>query len=413
MTEPIRLLHFADLHIGVKNYGKLDQRTGINSRVLDFLRRMEEMIEYAEVHDVDIAICAGDVFHSRRPTPTHQREFAWRLLDLAKLCPVVLLVGNHDMPTMLEKATSIEIFDTLDVPNVIVGDAYALHHIETKRGPVQVATAPYPHRARLLEGESVSGASIAKLDAELQTRVSRIIEDKLAEEARQSAAPRVLTGHFTVHGAKFGSERAIMAGHDAVVAPGVLARSVWDYVALGHIHKHQNLTRGQSDAPPVVYAGSLERVDFGEEHDDKGFCWVELARDATTWEFVMVNARVFQTVRVDAREVDEPTEYVLEWIDTHLKGKVVRLIIRLSLANETLLREREIRAALRDVGVHYVAAIQKQVERPARIAWEGDAPEAMAPIELLAHYLDSKETPPEHKKQLLEYAEALFGDTLL
>ncbi len=47
---------------------------------------------------------------------------------------------------------------------------------------------------------------------------------------------------------------------------------------MGHIHKHQNLTRDREEAPPVIYSGSMERIDFGEEGDPKGFCWVELDR---------------------------------------------------------------------------------------------------------------------------------------
>ncbi|MBN1965584.1 MAG: metallophosphoesterase, partial [Anaerolineae bacterium] len=146
MSEPIRLLHFADVHIGMENYGRTDPNTGLSSRVVDFLRRMDEMIAYARDHDVDLVIFAGDAFKSRNPTPTFQREFAWRVQDLAKMCPVVLLVGNHDLPTIEKRASSIEIYETLSVPNTYVGRDYGLKTFDTKRGPVLVGTAPYPVR---------------------------------------------------------------------------------------------------------------------------------------------------------------------------------------------------------------------------------------------------------------------------
>ncbi len=76
MTEPIRVLHFADVHIGMENYGKTDPETGLSSRVRDFLRRMDEMIDFAREHDVDLTIFAGDAFKTRSPNPTYQREFA-------------------------------------------------------------------------------------------------------------------------------------------------------------------------------------------------------------------------------------------------------------------------------------------------------------------------------------------------
>ena len=118
MSDPIRMLHFADTHIGVENYGAIDPATGISSRVLDFLRRIDDLIDFAGENDADLAIFAGDAFKSRYPSPTHQREFARRIKRLAEICPVVLVVGNHDRPAMVQKASSVEIFHTLDVPNV-------------------------------------------------------------------------------------------------------------------------------------------------------------------------------------------------------------------------------------------------------------------------------------------------------
>ena len=42
MASKMKILHFADLHVGMENYGKLDPRTGINRRVLDFLHRFDD-----------------------------------------------------------------------------------------------------------------------------------------------------------------------------------------------------------------------------------------------------------------------------------------------------------------------------------------------------------------------------------
>ncbi|HLY28850.1 MAG TPA: exonuclease subunit SbcD, partial [Aggregatilineales bacterium] len=207
----IRMLHFADVHIGMENYGRTEPSTGLSSRVVDFLRRMDEMVEYARENDVDMVVFAGDAFKNRQPNPTFQREFAWRVRDLCDTCPVVLLVGNHDLPTSLARASSIEIYQTLNVPNVVVGDTYELHQLDTKSGPVQVATAPYPTRARLLDGGNSEKHSmtLAQVDQELQVALQTILGE-LARRAAASEAPRVLTGHFTITGATYGSERGVM-----------------------------------------------------------------------------------------------------------------------------------------------------------------------------------------------------------
>src|SRR3972149_134939 len=111
MSEPIRLLHFADIHIGIENYGHIDSATGVNSRVLDFLRRVDEVIDYGLARDVDVVIFAGDAFKTRDPSPTLQREFARRVKRVVDAgVPIILLVGNPDLPAMEKKASSIDIY---------------------------------------------------------------------------------------------------------------------------------------------------------------------------------------------------------------------------------------------------------------------------------------------------------------
>ena len=215
---PIRVLHFADVHIGMENYGRTDPETGLSSRVRDFIRRMNEMIDFARENDVDLAIFAGDAFKTRNPNPTYQREFAWCVRDLTALAPLVMLVGNHDLPPTTLKASSIEIYDTLAVPNVWLADTYENKVIETKRGSVVVGAAPYPIRSRLLEEVETGGLTIAETDHMLQREMSAILNN-LAADADQYEFPRVLTGHFTVNGARFGSERGSMLGRDIEVLP--------------------------------------------------------------------------------------------------------------------------------------------------------------------------------------------------
>ena len=407
MTEPIRVLHFADTHIGMENYGKTDPQTGLSSRVVDFLHRMDDMCEYAREHDVDLVIFAGDAFKTRSPNPTYQREFAHRIRDLSHLAPVVMLIGNHDLPPTMLKASSIEIYDTLDVPNVWVAGEYDVRVVETKRGPVAVGTAPYPIRSRLLEDENVAGMTIAQTDALLQETLTQVIDD-LSAQADTYDMPRLLTGHFTVNGAAVGSERNIMLGRDVAVLLSSVADPRWDYVALGHVHKHQNLTRGQKGVPPVVYSGSIERIDFGEEGDPKGFCWMELSRGDTNWEFVPLDARPFVTLRADLRNSANPTEKVLKQIAKHdLNGAVVRLLLDLSPESEPRLNENTLREELKRAGVYQIAVIRKDVEQAVR-AKLGASPEGLTNVELLERYLMSKEIPEARREELMAAAQAIF-----
>ncbi len=414
MMQAIRLLHIADIHIGMENYGRTDPQTGLNQRVMDFLRRLSDAVDYALDHEIDVVIFAGDAYKTRDPNPTFQREFARRMKRLADAgIPVVMLVGNHDLPAVAQRATSISIFSTLDVPNTTVGDREKLWQITCRRGqPLQVATVPYPLKSGLLADEESRGKSIAEVDALMQQALAENIRGLAVEARQQPDIPAVLTGHFSVQEASQGSERNIMIGRDVAVARSVLADPAWDYVALGHIHKHQSLN---GDAhPPVIYSGSIERIDFGEEREPKGWVVATVERGRADWQYVTHYrrpARPFVTIAVDVRgEEGDPTPAVLAAIaQRDLTDAVVRVSLRLRAEQETLLQEREVLRALHAAS-YFVAGIGKDVERAERQRLGAVSVESLAPQELLARFFEVKGVPPERAARLLQAAEEVMAE---
>nr|MCU0466246.1 exonuclease SbcCD subunit D [Anaerolineae bacterium] len=302
----------------------------------------------------------------------------------------------------------IDIYDTLRVPNVWVAGDYEGRVIPTQRGDVFVAAAPYPVRQRLLEMEESAGKTIGQVDELLQRELGHLL-DKLADEADSHGdMPRLLTGHFTVGGAVVGSERQIMLGRDIAVNLGDLADPRWDYVALGHIHKHQNLTHGREGVPPVVYAGSIERIDFGEEHDPKGCCYVELERGKARWEYIQLAARDFVTVWADLRQSENPTQDAADAIKRHrLRDAIVRMNVQLNQEQESAFNEPLLREVFRQAGVFHLAAIRKEVESAARSRL-GVSPEGLTHAELLERYLISRDVPAAQRERLLREAEAFL-----
>ena len=401
----IRILHTADLHIGMENYGRLDPETGLNGRVMDFLRRLSEVVDYALENGIDLVLFAGDAYKNRDPNSTYRREFARRIKRLADHgVPVVLLVGNHDLPSQDRRASSVEIFRTLEVPNILVAHRDHLHRIQTRRGEtLQVATVPYPVRNRLLARDEYKERTIAELD--------NLVQELVAENIRALAAqvdpslPAVLVGHFSVSEAKFGSERTVMLGRDVVVLKSVLADPAWDYVALGHIHRHQELNRGER--PPIVYPGSLERIDFGEEKEAKGFVVATVRRGETEWQFHPVAARRFVTIRVDVRAEADPLAAVLAAIGSHdVDDAIVRVQVQALPEQAGMLRDVEMRRSL--AGAYFVAGINVEIERTYRHRLSGESPEGLSPAELLARYLESKGTPAPRIALLMQYADEIL-----
>ena len=411
----MRILHFADLHIGVENYGRVDPQTGLSTRLTDFLQTFDEVVDYALDNRVDLVLFCGDAYKSRDPSQTHQREFAKRVARLSNAgIPVFLLVGNHDTPHVIGRATALEIFPTLDVPNVYIGDSLATYRVQTADGPVQIVAVPWIRRSAFLARDEARGLTPDQVNEAIQERLARLIRAQ-ADDLDKNI-PAVLAGHVSVSDAVTSSEQSMMLGRDHVLLKSNVALPEFDYVALGHIHRHQKL----SEEPLVVYSGSLQRIDFGEEKDEKGFCVVELEPSPSAerpagsrqrdFQFHPVNARKFLTVSVNIRagEID-PTGAAVQEISRHnTEGAIVRLQIKLPAELEGHLRDGEIRSALESA--HFVASVSKEVTSQPRTRLGEAYSKGLDPKEALRLYLESRSVPRDRAEVLMRHAQALMAE---
>ena len=91
----VKILHFADAHIDMANYGRHDPETGLPLRVLDFLKSLDTIIDAAIDERVDMVLFAGDAYKDRTPAPTFQREWGKRIMRLSRAgIPTLLLFKN-------------------------------------------------------------------------------------------------------------------------------------------------------------------------------------------------------------------------------------------------------------------------------------------------------------------------------
>ena len=406
----MRVLHFSDLHIGVENYGRTDPETGLSTRLGDFLDSLDQVVEFALNEGVDLVLLAGDAYKGRDPTQTHQREFAKRLNRLSQAqIPTFLLVGNHDLPAASSRATAVDIFPTLEVANVYVGNNLQNYHVATPSGPLQILAVPWPRRSGILSREDSRGMSIEQVRKALEDRLTEGIERTASE--LDPNVPAILTGHVTVNGATVGTERSMMLGQDHVLLVSALDCPQVEYVALGHIHKHQIL---RADPPMVVYSGSLQRVDFSEEGDEKGFCIIDLdplapqGQRMTNFEFHKLEARPFITVDVSVEPQDvDPTATVVRAIARKdIADSVVRVRIALAAETEPHLRETEIRAALEPA--HFIASISREVAGARRTRISATEGEDLQPMQALGLYLDSRNIEGDRRNQIMTKAEELI-----
>src|SRR5438046_859124 len=168
----MKLLHFADLHLGVENYGRTDPATGLSSRLGDFLRTFDEVVDDGIRERVDAVLFAGDAYKTRDPNPTVQRAFAQRILRLSRAgVPTVLLVGNHDLPNVVTRATSVDIYEALAVERVRVCRRIERFTVETAAGPLQVVGLPWVTRSALLAREDYQAASMDEIARRLRESI--------------------------------------------------------------------------------------------------------------------------------------------------------------------------------------------------------------------------------------------------
>ena len=408
----MKILHFADFHLGVESYGHIDPTTGLSSRLHDFLSALDHVVDYARQNKVDLVLFCGDAYKSREPSQTQQREFAKRINRLSTSgIPIFLLIGNHDLPNAIGRATSTEIFDTLAIKNVYVSNRPDIYRIPTNSGTIQIASLPWLRRSTLLSKEETKNLDFEHINQRLQQVLTNIIAANIPK--LDPELPAILAAHVWVSSAQVGSERSMTIGQEHMLLLSNVANPAFNYIALGHIHKHQVLSHN----PPVVYPGSLERLDFSEEEDNKGFYIVEIEPDKETgkrrvsFDFHQVTGRRFLSINIDIESADtEPTATVLRAIteqEERVRDAIVRLNISLPAETQGQLRDNDIRDMLKET---YYFTIAKDIQRETRLRLGKWTAEEILPLDALKAYIESKKVSPERATLLLEYGEKLIQE---
>ena len=405
------IIHTADIHIGVENYSRPDPKTRTSSRLQDFLRSLDELVDYSIDNEADLVLICGDVYKSRNPTQTHQREFIKRISRLAREgIKVFLLAGNHDSPNVPGPATTLDIFPTLDIENVQIANELNTQIVQTRNGSIQIISLPWIRKGDFMSLEKYNQLSNEKFNSAIE---EKLIEDLDKEIANlDSSMPSILASHVSVDLAKTSSEKSMTLGKDYLLPTNFLANPKLDYVALGHIHRHQIL----NDDPPVVYSGSLERIDFGEEKDSKGFCVIDISTSPdkknrlNSYKFVEVNARRFKTIQIKIEENDgSPNEKIVAEIEKHdIYETIAQVIIEVSSSRYSEISDRKIRDSLSEA--NFVAAIRKNVITESKNRLGKELHESIPAIEALETYLKERNIGEEKIRLLLEKGQNLISE---
>ena len=398
----IRFIHTADVHFGVENYGKIDPKTGIHTRLLDFEQAFNACIDSAIEQKVDFFLFSGDAYKTPHPSQTQQRLLMRCFMRLyqAKI-PAVIVVGNHDHPLSFGKTHALNIFRELPVDGFHVVDTPGLISLTTQHGPINIVGIPWPTRNTI----SMATPHLTRSAQEITELISRAVATIITDYANKldPAVPAVLAGHLTVSNGIFsGSEKRAIYGRDPMLLPSQLAIPPFDYVALGHLHRYQNLN--PNGYPAVVYSGSIERVDFGERNEEKGFCLVTIQeKGKTEHTFIKTPSRPFVQVDVTLNAGESQTEQVLAALGQEtLDESVIKIIYRVPDGKRDAVDRKQLEAAC--ARAHHIAGIYPVHAPPTRMSRAGVLKQKTDLKTLLELYFASKDTAKDRSSVLTEKA---------
>jgi exonuclease SbcD len=278
----MKILHTADWHLG--------DRLGRIDRTDDLRRAVERVAVYCKQERVDVLLVAGDLFSelarpdSLRETIRHWQDVFREFLETGGT--VLTLTGNHDnenfcqtlVHAMTLAAPSVgKPGDTIPPGRLYLAADPTFVRLQDRLGgfDVQFVLMPYPTPSRFLKGEGgLKYGSPDEKNVMLVKAWSDALREIRAHPKYDLQAPAVLGAHVHVHGSAIGPSLFRLTEQEDVVVEGSELPQQFDYVALGHIHKPQFL-----GAPHVRYCGSIERMDLGEQADQKGVVIVEIGPD--------------------------------------------------------------------------------------------------------------------------------------
>lgn len=358
----MKFFHLADLHIGFP--------LKANEKNFDYAKQLNFIIEKAKEFHIDAMVIAGDVFHMRDPDVTSQRLFAKFIKDVAlNGIEVLIVTGNHEGSPFRERNVHLDIYKELPLNFMHISK---LPEVYTIKG-VNFITLPYPFKTNLLSKDEYRGKSEEEVLNELNAKLLLTLDSLLSNIKNHYM--NILVAHLPVSEGKQGSEMYVNFAKENPLSIEELDRENISYFALGHLHKTQIL-QSRKFNHMFVYPGSLDRVDFGEEQDKKGFYFVNT--ENTSPQFIEnPYARAFYTIEIDSDASFDEIEV------EKVKRSITRIVINGDLENEAHLRDTI--EFLRRESVAFTGVVDN---RMLKTVTRDAIYEAREPLSMLEEYIE-------------------------
>ncbi|MCP5028977.1 MAG: exonuclease SbcCD subunit D [Actinomycetia bacterium] len=284
----MKLLHTSDWHVGKLLRGR--------SRANEHRAVLTEIGSIAISHEVDLVVVAGDLFDTSAPSPQSESIVYQALLALAEVAPVVVVAGNHDNPRRLAAVAPLFEMGRVHVASEICRpDDGGVLSIDAAGVPVRVATVPFVSQRSIVRADQLVGhGQLApdQVSPAYADRVGRVLDALTG--GFDGSSVELVVGHLLAAGGTMGGgERSAHTIFDYSI-PATAFGIRPSYVALGHLHRAQNVPAGV----PVRYCGSPLQLDFGETTDEKSVTVVEVtpSSPASVREIPLTTGRRLRTI---------------------------------------------------------------------------------------------------------------------
>ncbi len=392
----MRIVAVADIHEGLNFPYRIDTNIGVSERALDIHNNFVRASKYAIKNNADLFVIVGDLFERPHVAPIFRELIRRDVIEpLGRNgIKVWIIAGNHDQPRNFERCSSIE--DFRGYPHVEVFRKPAIRRI----GEDCYIILPYLHP------EQIVGWIEEKIGKEIPSEqayevAQRAIAQWLRRRCEECKGNKIMFAHYYIQHHRLRLTESLYS----VVLPGEfkLEPHVIPEVNLavfGHVHLHQKLKTPNSD---VVYIGSVERIDWGEKDDTKGF--IELKPNGS-YKFIELPCREMVKISIDIDEKDNPTSKILEYIPENIEEKLLRLEIKLPEGKRNLIDEREIIRRL-DKSFHYeIRWNQKKEEKIGFIEY------TMDPIVLFRNFVEFNYSEHGKKNEILKLGIEILNEVL-
>jgi DNA repair exonuclease SbcCD nuclease subunit len=236
----MKVLEFSDLHGHAFKPYSVKLPSGRNSRLQDAVAVLDEIYQACLVHEIDIVLFLGDLFHARDTlaVPTFNAIYEGVARIKTRVDDLGLLVGNHDQVTKQGEIHSIYSFDA--IAQVMDSAGWYSFHSRKENRQLHVFAIPYTEDKE-------------RIEAYLQLSCSSMPPGETT----------CCVAHLGISGAKVGSNYVLTSKDNPTVVP--FAQQKFSQVFLGHYHQHQLL------APNIRYLGATHQHNWGDVGQQRGY----------------------------------------------------------------------------------------------------------------------------------------------